>query len=816
MTMTSTPPTHASVVVVGGGVMGCSTLYHLAKLGITDAVLLERNKLTSGTTWHSAAQVRQLRSSRNLTEIIRMSARLYAALEAETGQSTGWRQTGSLSIACNPDRLTHIKRQASLARLFGVEAQIVGAAEAARLWPLMNSKDVIGAVYSPMDGRVNPSDLCAALIKGAKKRGGTVVEDCPVTGFEIRDGRVRGVDTPHGRVKCEKVVNCAGLWGREVGRLADVSVPLYACEHFYLLTQTVEGLTRQEPTLSDHDGHLYIREEVGGLLVGCFEPNPKPLPLENLPKDFAFGLLNEDWDHFEPMMANAMHRIPALEHAKAKMLLNGPESFTPDGAFLLGETPEVRGFFLGCGMNSVGVGSGGGAGHVLAQWIVDDEPPMDLWSVDIRRFAPLHSAESLLKARIPEELALHYAISYPGREPKTARGLRLSPLHERLANKGARFGVRMGFERANWFARHDEPRDPPLTFGRAAWFRAVAEECEAARERVAIFDQSTFGKLLISGPDAETLLQRLCCNDVAVDAGRIVYTGMLNAKGGYESDLTVFRLAGDRYQLITGTAQPVRDAHWIAKHIAGARASVAENTDALSVISVMGPHSRRLLGRLTDEDLSLNAFPLFTFRELRIADAMVRAARLSYVGELGWELYVEPDRALAVYDALTSVGGDLGLRDAGMFALTSLRIEKSYRAWGHDITPDDTPFEAGLQFAVKLEKRGDFIGGAALRRAASEQPKRRLVQFVLDDPNALPIGGEPIRQHDALVGQVTSAAFGHTLGRAVALGYIQLAGRTLDEVLAEQGFALEIAASSFSANASRKAAYDPNGARMRS
>ena len=417
--------------------MGCSTLYHLAALGVRDLILLERGKLTCGTTWHSAAQVRQLRSTNNLTQLIRYSTELYASLEKETGQSTGWTRTGSLSIATNADRLTHIRRQASLAKLFGVETHELSAAEAAQLWPMMRSDDIIAAIYSPDDGRVNPSDLCAALTKGAKAGGARVFEETPVTGFRVQNGRVSGVDTGRGTVACETVVDCAGLWGRQVAAMAGVSVPLYACEHFYLLTKPIEGIGRHLPTLSDHDGYLYIRDEVDGILAGCFEPDAKALPLDALPKDFAFELLDEDWDHFEPMMHNAMHRIPALARAEVKMLVNGPESFTPDGAFLLGEAPELKGFYVGCGMNSVGIASGGGAGRALAEWIVEGAPSRDLWSVDIRRFAPFHANEKFLRERIPEALGLHYAIGYPGREPQTARGLRKSPIHERLAERGA-------------------------------------------------------------------------------------------------------------------------------------------------------------------------------------------------------------------------------------------------------------------------------------------------------------------------------------------------------------------------------------------
>ena len=809
-------PAAAEVVVIGGGVMGCSTAYHLAKLGCRDVVLLERRKLTSGTTWHSAAQVRQLRSTRNLTEMIRYSAQLYAALEAETGQATGWSQTGSLSIATNRDRLVHIKRQASLARAFGVEAEVIAPAEAARHWPMMNARDVIGAVFSPGDGRVNPSDLCAALVKGAKRHGLRVFEDTPVTGFETRNGHVAAVLSEGGRIECRAVVNCAGLWGREVAKLAGVGAPLYACEHFYLLTEPIEGITGHLPTLSDHDGHLYIRDEVGGLLVGCFGPWGKALALEDLPPGFAFDLLNEDWEHFEPMMLNAMHRIPALETAGARMLLNGPESFTPDGNFLLGESPELRGFFLGCGMNSVGIASAGGAGRALAEWIVEGQPTLDLWPVDLRRFAPVHNTLRTLRERVPETLGLHYAISYPGREHRTARNLRLGPLHDRLAARGARFATRMGWERPAWFAPPGAAVDETLTFGKPGWFDRVAAEHRAARDGVAVFDQSSFGKLLVQGRDAEPLLQRLCANDVAAPPGRVVYTSLLNPRGGIESDLTAMRLSADAFLLVTGTAQPVRDADWIRRHIEpGDAVTVTEVTPDYAVLGVMGPRSRELLTRVSPADFSNAAFPYFTWREIELGAAILRAARLSYVGELGWELYMPREVAVSVYDALMEAGADLGLADAGTYALTSLRVEKAYRAWGHDLTPDITPLEAGLGFAVKLDKQIPFIGRDALLRQREEGPAQHFAVLTLDDRGALPHGDEPILHDGRVVGQATSCAFGHTLGRSIALGYVAPNGASIETMIAAGGFELEIAGKRLPAAASLRAPYDPQGARLR-
>ncbi len=815
--MRSDFPQAAQIVVIGGGVMGCSVAYHLAKLGCRDVALLERHKLTSGTTWHSAAQVRQLRSTRNLTELIRHSVDLYSLLEAETGQATGWVRTGSLSIATNPDRLTHIRRQAALARAFGVEVHEIGPGEARELWPLMNAEDVIGAVFSPGDGRVNPSDLCAALVKGAKAGGARVFEGIRVTGFAVKAGRVAGVETDRGQIACEAVVNCAGLWGRQVAALAGVAAPLYACEHFYLLTKPIEGVTPHLPTLSDHDGRLYLRDEVGGLLIGCFEPWGKPLPLEALPADFAFDLLNEDWDHFEPMMMNALHRIPALETAEVRMLLNGPESFTPDGLFLLGEAPELRGFFLGCGMNSVGVATGGGAGRALAEWIVEGRPTMDLWPVDIRRFAPFQNNLRALAARIPEELGLHYAIAYPGREPGTARDLRQTPLHSRLAARGARFGTRMGWERPSYFVPSGESVSETLTFDRPGWFERVAAEHRAAREAVAVFDQSSFGKLLVQGRDAERLLQRVCANDLAVKPGRVVYTTMLNAQGGIEADLTVMRLSNEAYLMVTGTAQAVRDLDWLRRHMAeDDRVALTDVTSAGAVLGVMGPAAREMLQGLTSADLSNRAFRYFTWQDIDLGCAPVRAARLSYVGELGWELYVASEFAAHVYDLIAQAGADHGLVDAGSHALTSLRLEKAYRAWGHDIGPEDTPLEAGLGFAVRFDKPGAFIGREALLAQRDQGLRRRLVVLTLEDPESLPLGDEPILHEGRIVGQVTSAAFGHSIGRAVAIGYVRLPGRgRVEEMIAAGGFELDIAGRRFAATAGLEAPWDPQGRRLR-
>lgn len=814
--MTERFPDSARVVVIGGGVMGCSTAYHLAKAGCRDVVLLERKQLTSGTSWHSAAQVRALRSSENLTRMIQYSAELYSSLEAETGQSTGWLQTGSLSLATNEERFTHIKRQASLARLFGVEAEVVSPKEAGRLWPMIRTDDLVGAVWSPEDGRVNPSDLCAALSKGARANGATVVEDTPVTGFTVRNGRVTGVETERGSIACEAVALCAGLWSHSVAALAGVAAPLHACEHFYLLTQPMEEVTGHLPTLGDHDAHLYLRDDVGGLLVGSFEPNARAIGLDKLPKDFAFDLLGEDWDHFEPMLMNGIHRIPALENAKARMLLNGPESFTPDGRFLLGESPELRGFYLGCGMNSAGMASSGGAGRWLAEWILAGEPTLDLWPVDIRRFAPFHNKMKLLRARAPEVLATHYVTEAPHREFETARNIWLGPLYDEQAKRGAYFGERMGWERPSFFNAGGAPLDMTPRFGRPDFFDLVAAEHKAARETVALFDQTSYGKLRVYGKDAEALLQRLCANDVAVPPGRVVYTGMLNARGGYESDCTVFRHAEDDFLIVTGAAQPVRDANWIRRNMAdGEDVHLSDMTGAHAVLALAGPKSRDLLSAVFGEDFYDDSFPYMTWKEIESGGYLIRAARLSYAGELGWELYVPTRFAHGEYVHISREGAAFGLRDAGTIAMTGLRLEKAYRAWGHELTPETTPLEAGLGFAAKIDSETPFIGQDALKRQRDEGLHKRLVVFTLDDSRALAIGGEPIVWGGKYVGQLSSAAYGHTVGRTVGLGMVSAEDASVDDMVAAGGFEIEIAAERFAATASFGAPFDPKGLHLR-
>ena len=781
--------------------MGCSTLYHLAASGISDAVLIERNKLTSGTTWHSAAQVRALRSSRNLTDLIRYSVELYSRLEEETGQQTGWINKGSLSIATTPERMIHIKRQEALAHLFGIRATAVGRDEALERWPFMNADDVLGAVWSPDDGRVSPSDLCSALVKGAKLRGARIFEDTAVTGIATDNSRVIGVETQKGFIKCDAIALCTGLWSKESAALAGAQVPAWPCEHFYLLTKPVEGITGNLPTLSDHDNHLYIRDDSGGLLVGCFEPLGKPIDPERIGKDAAFQLLPEDWDHFEPMMINAMKRLPALETADVKMLLNGPESFTPDGNFMLGETAETKGLFLGCGMNSVGIATGGGAGMALAHCIVHGHTPFDLHDADPKRFADEFNSIEALTARAPEVLGKHYEITYPGRQWTHARGLRKTPLDIRWREAGAQFGQFFAWERPLYFGSTGEPE---LTFGKPDWQENVAKEVRYATEGAAIFDQSTFGKIDVKGCDASSFLNRICCNQMDRNPGRAIYTGMLNERGGMESDLTAVRISQNHYRLFVGTTAAKRDMAWIKRHLrADENVSLKDITATYAIIALMGPDSARIAEQSGANEL--NSLTYFQAGTAQIADCLVHAIRLSYIGEAGWEITCQANDATTVYDTIVS----LGAKPAGLFAQSSMRIEKKFLAYGHELDTDMSPLSAGLGYAVDWNK--DFIGKSALESQNTETLEPRIVSIILDNVQAVPLGNEPVVFNGSIVGKTTSAAFGHRINAPVALADISDANARAEGAVVH----INIAGQMMSGCVKRGPVFDPDGSRMR-
>ena len=794
-------PSHTSVVVIGGGIMGCSTLYHLASAGISDAILLERNQLTSGTTWHSAAQVRALRSTRSLTDLIRYSIDLYSRLESETGQNTGWINKGSISIATNEDRLIHIRRQETLAHCFGVRAHSVSVGEVKERWPHMNADDVIGAVWSPDDGRVSPSDLCAAMIKGARNRGAQILENTGVQGITIQNHTVKSVETNRGSVRCDAIALCTGLWSRDMGEMAGADVPVWPCEHFYLLTKPIAGITGNLPTLSDHDSCLYIRDDSGGLLVGCFEPKGKPISPQRIGEEFAFQLLEEDWGHFEPMMINAMHRLPALESAEIKMLLNGPESFTPDGSFLLGESAQTRGLFLGCGMNSVGVASSGGAGMALAHCIQHGHMPMDLNEVEPNRYSPEFNSIELLSARVPEVLGKHYEIAYPGRQWTTGRNLKRSALDKILVKDNAHFGQFCGWERPLYF---NKASDPVLSFDKPDWHENVEREVGAAHKNAALFDQSTFGKIDVEGDDASTFLNRLCTNQINRKVGRAIYTSMLNKRGGIESDLTAVRIRSDHYRLYVGTTSLKKDLAWLNRHLrSGEKVKLTDLTDAYAVIGLMGPMSPEIAVAVGAD--SLNALGYFEAGITTIAGHPVLAVRLSYVGESGWELTCPVKCAEEVYSILHSRGAE----PAGLFAQTSMRIEKRFLAFGHELDCDITPLDAGLAFTVDWSK--DFIGKTALQIKRNAGAANRIVSVVFDDLDAVPLGDEAVLKDGKIVGKTTSAAFGFRVGAPIALAVIEDSSALENATFVE----VNIAGTLFGGHVLTGAAFDPTGSRMK-
>ena len=809
-------PDSARVVIIGGGVIGCSVAYHLTKLGWRDVVLLEQGQLTCGTTWHAAGLVGQLRAHQNMTRLVQYSASLYQKLEAETGQATGWKQCGSVLVARTPERVTLFKRIASAAQAQGVACEMIPVKRAAEKYPLMHTDDLLAALWLPEDGKVNPADVTQALAKGARKGGVRIAERSKVTAVHTQNGAVTGVATTRGSIRAEIVVNCAGQWARQVGRLAGVNVPLHSAEHMYVVTGRIDGVHSDLPVLRDPDGYIYVKEEVGGLLVGGFEPVAKPWGMGGIPESFEFGMLPDDWDQFQILMENALIRLPALEKAEIKTFMNGPESFTPDNNFIMGEAPGLKNFFVAAGFNSIGIASAGGAGRALAEWIVHGEPTLDLWPVDIRRFARVHDDDRFLKERVSEVLGLHYMMPWPNRELLSARQQRQSPLYDRLEAQHALFGAKMGWERPNFFAPSAAEARLDYSWDRQNWFPHAAAEHKATREAVTITDLSSFAKFMVEGRDAEAVLQRLCANDVAVPVGTTVYTGLLNPRGTYESDLTVARLAPERFLLITGTAQATRDAEWVRRNLLnGAQANLTDVTADHAVIAVTGPRSRDLLARVTKARLDGAAFPFGAIQEIGIAGDIVWASRRTYVGELGWELYVPMRSAVAVYDTLMEAGATLGVRNAGYYALESLRLEKGYRAWGRELTPDYNPYEAGLAFAVNLDA-GDFIGRAALLAAKGKPPARRLLSFAAHaDDTPLAHGGELILRNGEPAGEVTSAAYGHTVGGIVALGYVATGGVPVDGEFLSTRFELDIAGERVGVRARLKPPYDPNGARLK-
>ena len=815
--MSSNLPSHAEVVIIGGGIIGCSTAYHLAKEHKADVILLERGKLTCGSTFHAAGLVGQLRSSASITQLLKYSVELYENIEKETGLASGWKQNGGLRLANNEERWTEIKRQATTAHSFGLEMHLLSPKEAKDLWPLMDETDLVGAAFLPTDGQANPSDITQSLAKGARQHGARIFEETPVSRVITKNGRVAGIETAAGVIDCEKVVNCTGQWAKEFGRPNGVSVPLQSMQHQYMLTEPIEGVSPDLPTLRDPDRLIYFKEEVGGLVMGGYEPNPLTWAEDGIPDGFVFSLLESDWDHFEQLMEQALTRVPALEHAGIKTLTNGPESFTPDGNFILGEAPEIRNYFVGAGFNAFGIASGGGAGKALAAWVINGEQPMDLWSVDIRRFSSLHRDESWVRDRTVEACAKHYTMAWPFEEHESGRPRLTSPLYERLKARSASFGSKLGWERPNWFAPEGiEPKDI-YSFGRQNWFPYVGDEHRACRDAVALFDQSSFAKFELRGQDAEKALDWLCANDVAKPVGRIIYTQLLNTRGGIECDLTVTRLADDAYYIVTGTGFRTHDFAWIAQNIPeGLDAALADVTEEWGTLSLMGPNARALLSEVCEQDVSAEAFPFATMRDLHIGGHPVRALRITYMGELGWELHMPIGATGEVFDNIVAAGRPHGLALAGYRALESLRLEKGYLAWGADITPNDSPFEAGLGWAVKLRSGRPFLGREATEITANSPRKKLMACFTVSDPNVVLQGRETILRNGEAVGYISSAGWGYSVARNIGYGYVRK-GQGVDRDYLEAGnYELEVACERIPAEIQFGPLYDPSMSRVKS
>ena len=812
----ATLPDRCEVVVVGGGVIGVSVAYHLAEAGIQDVVLLERKELTSGTTWHAAGLVGQLRTSINMTKLARYTSELYRGLEAETGQATGYRQCGSISIAATAERFEELKRSASMAKVFGLEVNVLSVPEIAERYPLIQTDDLFGGIHIPSDGYANAVDITQALAKGAKQRGARLFTHTKVEAVLQEGGRVTGVRTAQGEISAKYVVICGGMWSRDLASSVGVNLPLHACEHYYVLFESVDGLSPDLPVLRDYDACTYYKYDAGKLLLGAFEPNAKPWGMGGISEDFCFDEIAGDFDHFEPVLHDAMKRLPALERAGIQKFFCGPESFTPDVRYHLGETPELKNCFVAAGLNSIGLQSAGGVGKVTAEWIRDGRPPVDLWEVDVRRNMPFQRNRQYLQSRVSESLGLLYATHYPFRQYETGRGVRKSAIHDRLVAAGACHGEAFGWERPNWYAPAGVEPVYEYSYGRQNWFEHSAAEHRAVREGVALFDQSSFAKFRLEGRDAARVLSPVCANDIDVVPGRVVYTQWLNEHGGIEADLTVTRLGEDVFMIVSAAETEVRDFYWLKRHIPDDAHCVLTNvTSSMGVISIMGPRSRDLLLSITPDDLSHAGFPFATSREIEMGFCYVRASRITFVGELGWELYIPTEFMQDIYDRIVAAGAERGLVHAGYHALNSLRMEKAYRHWSHDITDEDSPLEAGLGFVIKFDKAGGFIGREALLAQRERGLSRRLLQLCLNDPVPLIYHNEPIWRDGELVGHITSGAYGHTLGGAVGLGYVSLEPGASDEAALSGQFEVEVACERVPAEVSLRHLYDPDNAQIR-
>ena len=808
-------PVHAQVVIIGGGIVGCSVAYHLTKLGWSDVLILERKELGSGTTWAAAGLLAQLRQNQEMTNLAKYTVDLYEGLEAETEVATGFRKNGALAVCQTDDRRKELLRAAAMARAFNVEMHEVSLKEAANLVPGINTKDLVTAFHLPYDGVTNPIETTQALARGAKMGGARIFENVKVTDITIKNGAVCGVTTDQGDVTSEYVVNCAGMWGRQIGQMVNVSIPLHAAEHMHAVTMPIEGLKKHFPTVRDFDGVTYFKSESDGILFGGFEAVSKPWGMKGIPDRFMYTELQEDWDQFQAFMDCALQRFPAMETAQIRHLSVVPESFTPDTVFMVGEAPGVKNFFVGCGMNSVGIQSAGGVGRALAHWIVEGRPEEQLWPIDIKRYFPWQQNARYLHDRIVEAVGVLYHHHYPNRQRTTARPVICSPIHDRLAANGAAFGMTAGWERADWFAPDGVESVHQYSWEKPNWFDFQREEHMAVREDVGLYDLTSMGKFLVQGRDAEALLQNLCANDVAVPVGKVVYTPVLNDKGGFETDITVTRFSEDSFFIVTAGATTIRDYDYFSRHISDdARATITDVTHGYAMLAIMGPGARDLLAKLTDADLSNEAFPYGTAREIDIAYARPWALRMSYVGELGWELYIPTMFTLPVFDAIFEEGKSAGLRLIGMQAVNSLRLETGYRHWESDITPDETPYEAGLGFGVNLDK-GEFIGRDALSAQNKEGLKRKLVMVTLNDPEIMLYGSEPMYRNGVWMDNLRSGAYGFKVGTAVGMGYVKNDVPVTDEWILDGKFELEVQGKMVPAKVHIKSPYDPDNQRVR-
>ena len=801
----------AKVVIIGGGVIGCSVAYHLSKLGWSDVVLLERKQLTSGTTWHAAGLIGQLRASANMTKLAKYTQELYFDLEKETGVSTGFKRVGSISVALTNERMEELKRSAAMARAFGVDVEEISPREIQKRYPHINLERVVGGVFLGKDGQGDPANIALALAKGARQLGAKIHERVTVKKVFKNQNKVTGLEWidqngDRGHIACEEIVNCAGMWGHSVGKMLGANIPLHACEHFYIVTEPIAELT-QLPVLRVPDECAYYKEDAGKMLLGAFEPNAKPWGMSGISDDFEFDQLPEDFEHFEPILEMAINRLPMLEKAGIHTFFNGPESFTPDDAYHLGRTPEMENVWVAAGFNSIGIQSAGGAGMALAQWMQDKEKPFDLGDVDISRMQPFQGNKKYLFERSKETLGLLYADHFPFRQKESARGVRRTPFHEHLKSKGAVFGEVAGWERANWFSFDGQHDEYVYSWKRQNWFENSAKEHMAVRENVGLYDMSTFGKIRVEGEDAERFLNYLCGANLSVDIGKIVYTQFLNSKGGIEADVTVTRLSETIYLIVTPAATRLADETWLRRNQKDYKVVITDITAAEGVLALMGPNSRALLRSVSPNNFDNEVNPFGTAQVIEIGMGLARAHRVSYVGELGWELYVSSDQCGHIFETIIDAGSDHNLKLCGMHMMDSCRIEKAYRHFGHDITCEDHVLEAGLGFAVDTDKP-DFIGKKAVIDKREVGLEKRLVQFQLTDPEPLLYHNEPIMRDSEIVGYISSGNYGHKLGGAIGMGYIPCEGESPEELLSSK-FEIDVSGTICAAKASLKPLYDP-------